>query len=198
MKKTILLFTFLLSTISIALAQNETIYPDGLKVGDMAPDFSAKDQNGRTISLKQSLKKGSVVIFFYRGQWCPYCNKQLSQFSDSLLLLNANGASVIAIAPETAENVKKTIEKTKATFPVLEDIGLAIMKMYKVNFSVDEKTIVKYKGYGIDFDNANGSNGANLPVPATYIIGKDGKIKYVFFNTDYRKRASVMDILNNL
>lgn len=198
MKKTILLFTFLLSTISIALAQNETIYPDGLKVGDMAPDFSAKDQNGRTISLKQSLKKGSVVIFFYRGQWCPYCNKQLSQFSDSLLLLTANGASVIAIAPETAENVKKTIEKTKATFPVLEDIGLAIMKMYKVNFSVDEKTIVKYKGYGIDFDNANGSNGANLPVPATYIIGKDGKIKYVFFNTDYRKRASVMDILNNL
>lgn len=198
MKKTILLFTFLLSTISIALAQNETIYPDGLKVGDMAPDFSAKDQNGRTISLKQSLKKGSVVIFFYRGQWCPYCNKQLNQFSDSLLLLTANGASVIAIAPETAENVKKTIEKTKATFPVLEDIGLAIMKMYKVNFSVDEKTIVKYKGYGIDFDNANGSNGANLPVPATYIIGKDGKIKYVFFNTDYRKRASVMDILNNL
>ena len=94
--------------------------------------------------------------------------------------------------------MKKTIEKTKSTFPVLEDQGMVIMKMYKVNFAVDEKTIAKYKGYGIDFDNANGSNGANLPVPATYIIGKDGKIKYVFFNTDYRKRASVLDVLNNL
>jgi peroxiredoxin len=80
----------------------------------------------------------------------------------------------------------------------LEDEGLVIMKSYKVNFAVDEKTVTRYKGYGIDFDNANGSNGANLPVPATYIIGKDGKIKYVFFNTDYRKRASVQDILDNL
>ena len=72
------------------------------------------------------------------------------------------------------------------------------MKMYKVNFTVDENTVAKYKGYGVDFDKANGSNGANLPVPATYIIGKDGIVKYVFFNKDYRKRASVQDILNNL
>ena len=104
----------------------------------------------------------------------------------------------MAITAETGENVKKTVEKTKAAFPVIEDIGLTIMKMYKVNFAVDDKTITKYKGYGIDFDIANGSNGANLPVPATYIISQDGKIKYTFFNTDYRKRASVLEILNNL
>jgi len=108
------------------------------------------------------------------------------------------GASVLAITPETEENVKKTVEKTRSSFSILEDKGMAIMKMYKVNFSVDENTITKYKGYGIHFDKANGSNGANLPVPATYIIGKDGIIKYVFFNTDYRQRASVYDILNNL
>jgi len=160
--------------------------------------FTAKDQDGKKISLKQKLKKGPVVILFYRGQWCPFCNKQLSHFSDSLQMLSAKGASIFAITPETAENIKKTIEKTKSSFPVLEDAGMSIMKMYKVNFAVDENTIVKYKGYGIDFDKANGSNGANLPVPATYIIGRDGIIKYVFFNTDYRKRASVQDILNNL
>lgn len=137
-------------------------------------------------------------MLFYRGQWCPFCNKQLSRFSDSLSQLTAKGASVLAITPENAENVKKTIEKTKASFPVLEDEGLTIMKLYKVNFAVDENTITKYKGYGIYFDKANGSNGANLPVPATYIIGQNGKIKYVFFNTDYRKRASVQEILNNL
>ena len=198
MKKITLLVSFLLVLSVLAFAQAETVYPEGLKVGDMAPDFSAKDQAGKTISLKQALQKGPVVMLFYRGQWCPYCNKQMSRFSDSLSMLTAKGASVLAITPETAENVKKTIEKTKSIFPVLEDQGLAIMKMYKVNFAVDEKTITKYKGYGIDFDKANATNGANLPVPATYIIGKDGKVKYVFFNTDYRKRASVMDVLNNL
>lgn len=198
MKKITLLFSFLLILSSLAFAQAETVYPEGLKVGDVAPDFSAKDQYGKTINLKQALQKGPVVMLFYRGQWCPYCNKQMSRFSDSLSMLTAKGASVLAVAAETAENVKKTIEKTKSTFPVVEDQGLAIMKMYKVNFAVDEKTIIKYKGYGIDFDKANGANGANLPVPATYIIGKDGKVKYVFFNTDYRKRASVIDILNNL
>jgi peroxiredoxin len=198
MKKITLLFSFLLMLASLAFAQAETVYPVGLKVGDMAPDFSAKDKDGKTINLKEALRKGPVIMLFYRGQWCPYCNKQMSRFSDSLSMLTAKGASVLAITPETAENVKKTIEKTKSTFPVLEDQGLVIMKMYKVNFAVDEKTITKYKGYGIDFDKANGVNGANLPVPATYIIGTDGKIKYVFFNTDYRKRASVVDILNNL
>jgi peroxiredoxin len=72
------------------------------------------------------------------------------------------------------------------------------MKGYKVNFAVNAGTIEKYKKYGIDFDKANGSNGANLPVPATYVIGKDGKIKYAFFNPDYKERASVQDILDNL
>lgn len=198
MKKSIMLFSFLLIVSSIAFAQSETVYPEGLKVGDMAPEFSGKDQNGKIFKLSDAIMKGDVVMLFYRGQWCPYCNKQLSHFSDSLQLLTANGVTLLAITPETAENVKKTVDKTKVTFPVLEDEGLSIMKMYKVNFSVDEKTVTKYKGYGIDFDQSNGNNGANLPVPATYIIGKDGKIKYVFFNADYRKRAHVQDILNNL
>ena len=198
MKKSTLLFSFLLIISSFVFAQSETVYPEGLKAGDTAPDFSGKDQNGKIFRLSEALKQGEVVMLFYRGQWCPYCNKQLSHFSDSLAMLTAKGAMLLAITPETAENVKKTIEKTKTSFPVIEDEGMAIMKLYKVNFAVDEKTITKYKGYGIDFDKANGTNAANLPVPATYIIGKDRKIKFVFFNTDYRKRASVDDILKNL
>ena len=198
MKKAIFLFSVLCMISSAVAAQTATVYPAGLKVGDAAPMFTAKDQNGKTVTLKQALKNGPVVILFYRGQWCPFCNKQLSHFSDSLQMIIEKGASVLAITPETEENVKNTVEKTRSSFSILEDKGMAIMKMYKVNFSVDENTITKYKGYGIHFDKANGSNGANLPVPATYIIGKDGIIKYVFFNTDYRQRASVYDILNNL
>ncbi|MEO7308432.1 MAG: peroxiredoxin-like family protein [Ferruginibacter sp.] len=202
MQKSILVLSFLF-VCGLVFAQNQIaqtgpVYPEGLKVGSKAPGFNVKDQNGKSVSLKKALKSGPVVILFYRGQWCPFCNKQLSHFSDSLALLTAKGATVLAVTPETDENVKKTIAKTKTMFSVLEDKGLIIMKSYKVNFKVDEKTIEKYKGYGIDFDKANGINGANLPVPATYIIGQDGMVKYVFFNTDYRKRASVLDILDNL
>lgn len=184
---------------SIAVsAQSESIYPEGLKPGDVAPGFTAKDQDGKLFNLEEALKKGPVVVLFYRGQWCPYCNKQLSHFSDSLQLIKDKGATLLAVTPEIADNIKKTIEKTKTSFPVLQDEGMAIMKSYRVNFAVDEKTVTRYKNYGIDFDQANGSNGANLPVPATYIIGQDGKVKYAFFNTDYRKRVSVKEILDNL
>lgn len=197
-KKSVSVTAVLFFFSALAFSQTETAYPEGLKVGDIAPAFKAKDQDGKNVSLTEVLKKGPAVVLFYRGQWCPYCNKQLSHFSDSLQLITGKGATLLAVTPEVAENVKKTIEKTKASFPVLEDEGLAIMKSYKVNFAVDEKTVARYKNYGVDFDKANGTNGANLPVPATYIIGMDGKVKYVFFNTDYRKRASVKDILENL
>lgn len=188
----------LLCFYSLTNAQTKSIYPEGLKVGDKAPMFSAKNQDGKEIELKKLLKKGDVVVFFYRGQWCPYCNQQLKKMNDSLKFISAKGATVLAITPETAENVQKTIEKTKATFSIIEDKKLSIMKSYKVNFAVDENTIAKYKTYGIDFDKANGSNSSNLPVPATYIIGKNGKIKYGFFDVNYTKRASVKDIINHL
>jgi peroxiredoxin len=177
-----------------SFAQN----PEGLKVGDKAPQFIGVDQTGKKINLQEILQKGDAVLVFYRGQWCPYCNKQLSHLNDSLALITAKGATVISITPETSDNIKKTVEKTKATFSIVEDKGLAIMNSYKVSFAVDENTITKYKKYGIDFEKANGANGANLPVPATYIIDKNGKIKYAFFNPDYSKRTSVKDIVDNL
>ena len=80
MRISILLLSFLLSAASLVFAQSETIYPEGLKVGDIAPAFAAKDQDGRLISLKEALRRGPVVLLFYRGQWCPFCNKQLSHY----------------------------------------------------------------------------------------------------------------------
>ena len=155
MKKSTYLSAFLILVVSFVFAQTETVYPEGLKVGDIAPEFTTKDQDGKTIDLKQALKRGPVVMLFYRGQWCPYCNKQLSHFSDSLQSIIAKGAMLLAITPETAENIKKTVEKTKTVFPVIEDGTMNIMRSYKVNFAVDEKTIARYKGYGIDFDKEN-------------------------------------------
>jgi peroxiredoxin len=193
--KKFILFLAIIITATLLAAQDK---PTGLNLSDKAPLFSAKDQSGKTVSLKKQLKSGKVVLVFYRGQWCPYCNKQLSQLEDSLSAITGKGATVIAITPEKAENIDKTIAKTKAGFSILHDKGLVIMNAYKVAFAVDEKTIVKYKGYGIDFTEANGSNGANLPVPAVYIIEKNGTISYKYFDTDYTKRASVKDILDHL
>lgn len=193
MKYLVLSFFLILST--IADAQTD---PTGLKVGDQAPLFTVVDNNGKSFSLESALKKGDVVLMFYRGQWCPFCNKQMSQMNDSLSMITNKGATVVAISPEIQENVVKTIQKTKASFPVISDVQMKIMKDYKVNFPVPQATIDRYKNFGIDFSVANGANGANLPVPATYVIGKNGKIKYVFFNPDYRKRASVQEIVSYL
>jgi peroxiredoxin len=197
MKKSITFLTALFFATTM-FAQADMMKPEGLKNGDMAPDITGMDQNGKSVELKKLLTRGDVVVVFYRGQWCPYCNKQLSKINDSLSLITAKGATVIAVTPETADNIKSTIKKTKASYPIIEDKDMTIMKSYKVNFAVDAETITKYKKYGIDFEKANGANGANLPVPATYVIGKDGTIKYVFFNADYSKRPSIKEILDNL
>lgn len=172
--------------------------PSGLKKGEKAPDFETKDMEGKTFKLSTALKKGEVVLIFYRGQWCPFCNKYLSAIQDSLSMIQSKGATVVAISPETYESVKQTIEKTKASYPVIYDEGMKVMNLYKVKYSLDAPMIETFKGYGIDFIKANGENGANLPVPATYIVSKDGKIKYVFFNPDFKQRASVKEILANL
>lgn len=194
MKYIITIVALLVSVYSVAQSAD----PSGLKVGDKAPLFIGKDNNGSLFSLEEALKKGDVVLMFYRGQWCPYCNKQMSQMNDSLSLITGKGATVVAISPEIQESVVKTVAKTKASFPIISDVQMKIMKDYRVNFTVPQTTVDRYKNVGIDFNITNGANGANLPVPATYVIGKDGKIKYVFFNPDYRKRASVKEIASYL
>lgn len=171
----------------------------GLTVGSKAPLFSGLDQNGKTVSLKNALKTHrSVVLFFYRGQWCPFCNKHIKELQDSLQLLTNKDAYVIGVTPENKENIAKTIKKTNAGFSILQDKDDTIMTAYGVNFMMDEATFTKYKGYGINLETNNGNSRHTLPVPATYIIDKSGKIKYIHFDPDYKKRASVQLLLSQL
>ncbi|MEO6637182.1 MAG: peroxiredoxin-like family protein [Ginsengibacter sp.] len=193
--KKIIIILFAIAFTSFSYAQTK---PTGLQVNDKAPEFTAKDQNGKIISLKDKLTNGPVVLIFYRGQWCPYCNKELTNLEDSLSLLTAKGAELIAITPEQPANVEETITKTKASYSIITDDNLKIMKDYDVAFAVDPETIEKYKSYGIDFSIANGNNGANLPIPAVYIIDKKGNIIYRYFNADYTKRPGVMEIVEHL
>ena len=122
--KQLLSFIFLLLAFS-SFAQEK---PEGLFINSKAPDFKAKDQNGVDINLKDIRKKGPVVIIFYRGNWCPYCNKELTRLQDSLQLITEKGAQVIAVTPEASEGIGKTIEKTKASFSIVHDEEMKIAK----------------------------------------------------------------------
>jgi peroxiredoxin len=185
-------FIFLLLAFS-SISQEK---PEGLFINSKAPDFKVKDQSGVEINLKELRKKGPVVILFYRGNWCPYCNKELTRFQDSLQLITEKGASVLAVTPEASEGVNKTIEKTKAVFPIIHDEEMKISKQYKVAYEVDERTAGRYKSFGTDLLAINEQKlRAWLPVPAVYIVNKEGSVTYRYFNEDYKKRPFVKDIL---
>lgn len=191
-------FLILLATLFIsgpAFTQNA---PEGLFLNSKAPDFKAKDQNGNEVRLKDLLKKGKVVLVFYRGNWCPYCNRYLKLLEDSLESIKDKGATLVAITAELPENINKTIEKTGAEYPILFDEDLKIMKAYDVEFEVPANTLTRYRNTGIKLDEINGRNGNFLPIPATYVIDKDQTVVYRFFNSDYKKRAPVDEILKSV
>ena len=194
MKRLIMSICFFLAVYTVSAQEA----PEGLFMASKAPDFKAKDQNGNEIHLKDLLKKGKVVLVFYRGQWCPYCNKELSKLQDSLQFIIDKGATLIAVSPEKPEMVAMTVEKTKATYSILYDKELKIMKAYDVEYELQENTVTRYRNAGLDIEKMNGDNGKYLPVPAVYIIDKESTVTYRFFEPDYKKRPNVKDILANL
>jgi peroxiredoxin len=173
--------------------------PHGLKAGDKAPDFTGYDQKGKQIELKKLLQQGPVILFFYRGKWCPICSRYLNNYQDSLKVLTDQGFSVVGITPESIENVEQTVKLHNLTFTVIYDCQEKIMKDYDVMFSVtkayQEKIMTEFS---MDIAKNNGREAARLPVPAAYIINRDGIIVAVQFDPDYRNRASVKWMLQNL
>jgi peroxiredoxin len=173
--------------------------PHGLKVGDKAPDFTGYDQTGKQVELKKFLEQGPLILFFYRGNWCPLCNRYLKNYQDSLKVLTDQGFNVVAITPESIENVENTVKLHNLTFTVIYDCQEKIMKDYDLMFNVTRAYQDKIlSSFSIDIAKNNGRDAAHLPVPATYIINKEGIIVAVQFDPDYKNRASVKWMLRNL
>jgi peroxiredoxin len=173
--------------------------PHGLKVGDKAPDFTGYDQTGKQVELKKILGQGPVILFFYRGKWCPICSRYLNNYQDSLKVLTDQGFNVVAITPESIENVEQTVKLHNLTFTVIYDCQERIMKDYDVMFTVTKACQSKVlSDFSIDIAQNNGRDAARLPVPATYIINREGIIVAVQFDPDYKNRASVKWMLRNL
>jgi Peroxiredoxin len=177
----------------------ESHLPKGLKVGDKAPDFTGYDQMGRQVELKKLLEQGPIILFFYRGNWCPICNRYLKNYQDSLKVLTDQGFNVVAITPESIENVEQTVKLHNLTFTVIYDCQEKIMKDYDLMFNVTKAYQDKIQSsFSIDIAKNNGRDSARLPVPATYIINKEGIIVAVQFDPDYKNRATVKWMLKNL
>jgi len=173
--------------------------PTGLAVGDKVSGFAGRDIFRETVDLYSILKTKPVVIVFYRGKWCPNCTRHISDFSDSVKYILAKGVHVIAITPETVDNAKEFAKETGANFSIFSDPGGNIMKAFKVDFNVTEEYQTKIQeNHNVNIAVNNGTDNARLPVPATYIISKEGIVEYVHFDIDYKNRASVKEILKQL
>jgi len=173
--------------------------PVGLKPGDRAPDFAGYDQNGNHVQSKKILESGPMVLFFYRGKWCPVCSRYLNDYQDSLNILTGMGVNVVAITPESIENVEQTVKLHNISFTVVYDCQEEIMKDYNVMFNVTKAyQDLVLKNLSIDIAKNNGRDAARLPVPATYIISREGIIVAVQFDPDYNNRASVNWMIQNL
>lgn len=184
---------------SYGIETNGSNVPHGLKVGDRAPDFTGYDQKGKQVELKKLLEQGPMILFFYRGKWCPVCSRYLNNYQDSLKVLTDQGFNVVAITPESIENVEQTVKLHNLTFTVIYDCQEKIMKDYEVMFNVTKAYQDKIQSsFSIDIANNNGRDSARLPVPATYIINKEGIIVAVQFDPDFKNRATVKWMLKNL
>ncbi len=169
-----------------------------LQVGQKAPKFVAMDQNGKKIKSSDILKNNELVVVFYRGQWCPYCNRHLSELQSHLEDFKKAGVQIVAISPEKPENSNKMVEKTNADFSILWDKDNSIMEAFGVDFVLEESLQERYKKYGVDLAKANGNTSQKLPVPATFLIGKDRRIKFVQYDTDYKNRSTAEEILKKI
>lgn len=173
--------------------------PKGLKVGDMAPQINMTTADNKTIALQDLYEKQPVVVLFYRAYWCPVCSRHLTEFAAKAKQIEDKGAKLVIITPETYDNVAKTKEQTKTDFMTISDFDGSIMRAFDVDFKVTEsyQEMIKEK-LDASVAETNATGEPVLPVPATFIIDKEGKIVYKHFNPNYRERASVEEIVAHL
>src|SRR5260221_10442004 len=170
-----------------------------LKVGDHAPAIVLENAKGTTVDVGTLLKKGPVIVTFYRGGWCPYCNLELKAYQDILPEIVAAGASLVAISPEKPDDTLSTAEKNALAFEVLSDVGENVGRAFGLVYQFTNELRSAYQGFGHDIPARNGAPGEwALPVSATYVIDRDGTIIYAYTDVDYRDRADPRDVVKHL
>lgn len=170
-----------------------------LKTGDVINNVEIKNIQGENVKTQMLFKEKPTVLVVYRGGWCPYCNKQLSRLRKVTKKIEAKGYQLIAVSPDKPESMQASIKKNKIKeYELYSDSKLNLAKALGLAFKVNEQTKEKYKEYGIDLVKASGETHYSLPVPAVYIVDKDGKIKFRFYEADYKVRLEEKELLKQL
>ena len=164
------------------------------KMGDQAPGFTLRNQTGEEVSLSDLLERGPVVLLWYRGGWCPYCNLTLRAYQERLDTIDALGATLVALTPELPDKSQATAEKEALRFEVLSDVGNNVAREYGVVFQLTEGVQANYEeNFGLS--SFNGEASGELPLAATYVIDSRGTIRWAFLDADYRNRAEPTDVI---
>ncbi|WP_435416853.1 peroxiredoxin-like family protein [Parerythrobacter aurantius] len=177
------------------------IVEKALKAGDKAPAFNLPNVTGEAVALRALLKSGPVVLSFYRGGWCPYCNLELRALQAALPGIEALGAKLVAVSPQTPDESLSTAEKNELAFAVLSDGSSAVAKSFGIAFDLAEELRPIYSKFGHGLPEMNGSEDWVLPMPANYVIDQSGTIAFAFVDPDYRNRlepAAILEVLSAL
>src|SRR5271157_1501630 len=166
-----------------------------LKAGARAPEFSLPDAKGKLVRSADLLLRGPLVLTFYRGIWCPYCNMDLQAIEEAAKDIRALGASLVAASPQTSPNRRKSERENALSFPILSDHGNALAHEFGLRYRLPDDLIQVYKGFGNDLTIGNGEGSWTLPMPARYVIGSDGVIAYAEVNADYTRRPDPSELL---
>ena len=177
---------------------NSGIAERTLNEGDEIPQINLPNAVGKTINVNSMLKDGPVVISFYRGAWCPYCNLELKALQQALPEIKSLGARLIAISPNTPDNSISSIEKHGLEFEVLTDTGNKVAKEFRLVFNLAEELRPIYQQFNFDIPKYSGNESWDIPIPANYIVNTDGKIVHSFVNADYTQRMEPTEIINKL
>ncbi|HSY20230.1 MAG TPA: peroxiredoxin-like family protein [Candidatus Acidoferrales bacterium] len=170
-----------------------------LEAGDAAPDFILPDVHGEPVRLQALLDKGPVVVVFYRGGWCPYCNLHLRGFQRRLPEFHELGATVVAISPQLPDNSLSTREKDELAFPVLSDVGNKVARQFGIVFELSDGLVELYRKSGHALEDFNGADGSReLPVPATFLLDGEGIIHLAHVDVDYTRRIDPDDVIGVL
>ncbi|MBI2498177.1 MAG: AhpC/TSA family protein, partial [Opitutae bacterium] len=162
-----------------------------LPVGAKAPAVMVKSVEGADLALPDILAQKPTLLIFYRGSWCPYCNKHLAALAEIEPRLLALGCQIVALSPDEAAGLRQMAGKNHLNYRLFSDRAMQAASAFGVAFRVDDKTVKAYTGYGITLPPVPGEAGTHwLPVPAVYVIGRDGTVKFVHADPDYKVRLS--------
>ena len=169
-----------------------------LKEGARTPDFSLPDTHGTMVTLSHLLRQGPIILIFYRGQWCPYCHLTLRSYQQAMTHLQARGATLVAISPQTLHHSRALAEKLDLTFALLSDLGNQVARQFGLVFTLDEAVRHAYKQVGADLPRFNGNDSWELPMAATFLIDPSGIIRLAFVHPDFTRRLDPSIVIARL